>query len=197
MRPPSKAAQKLNHSGKCKCINTRTWRKKLYFECGSSSYSRVCFLQLCDSIWVRISRKCTYNLCTSIYVQQEYSLGIIIVGIISINFIIIDIIFIFSNIIINKILMIKITSIILVIIIISSLNAILMILIQGQVRSEMQSDCAMRTNTLPLSIVKDKFYFHDCQKQVKIKAQKQIYLRIKRLTNSFTMTMLGLHFQLS
>ena len=123
-------------------------RKKLYFECGSSSYSRVCFLQLCDSIWVRISRKCTYNLCTSIYVQQEYSLGIIIVSIISINFVIIDIIF--SNIIINKILMIKITSIILVIIIISSLNGILMILIQGQVRSEMQSECAMKTNTFVL-----------------------------------------------
>ena len=125
-------------------------KKKLYFEWGSSSYSRVCFLQLCDSIWVRISRKCTYNLCTSIYVQQEYSLGIIIVGIISINFIIIDIIFIFSNIIINKILMIKITSIILVIIIIISLNGILMIPIQGQVRSEMQSDCAMKTNTFTL-----------------------------------------------
>ena len=86
MRPPSKAAQKLNHSGKCKCINTRT-SKKLYFECGSSSYSRVCFLQLGDSIWVRISRKCTYNLCTSIYVQQEYSLGIITVSIKFINFV--------------------------------------------------------------------------------------------------------------
>ena len=56
----------------------------------------------------------------------------------------------FSNTIINKILIINIISIILVIIIIISLNGILMILIQGQVRSEMQSDCAMKTNTFAL-----------------------------------------------
>ena len=53
----------------------------------------------------------------------------------------------FSNAIINKILIIII---VLVIIIIISLNGILMILIQGQVRSEMQSDCAMKTNTFAL-----------------------------------------------
>ena len=56
----------------------------------------------------------------------------------------------FSNTIINKILIINIISIILVIIIIISLNVILMIPIQGQVRSEMQSDCAMKTNTFAL-----------------------------------------------
>ena len=125
---------------------------------------------------MRISRKCTYNLCTSIYVQQEYSLGII-VSIIFINFIIINIIF--SNIIINKIFIINIISIILVIIIIISLNGILMILIQGQVRSEMQSECAMKTNTFALR------HFHfQLSKTRKNKSKKQIHPRIKSLTNN-------------
>ena len=56
----------------------------------------------------------------------------------------------FRNTIINNILIINNISIILVIIIIISLNGILMIPIQGQVRSEMQSDCAMKTNTFAL-----------------------------------------------
>ena len=82
----------------------------------------------------------------------------------------------FSNAIINKILIIII---VLVIIIIISLNGILMILIQGQVRSEMQSDCAMKTNTFALR------HFHfQLSKTRKNKSKKQIHPRIKSLTNN-------------
>ena len=159
---------------------------------------QVCFLQLGDSIWVFRENALTIFALLSMYnknIRWASSLSASYLSTLSYYII-------FSNIIINKIFIINIISIILVIIIIINLNGILMIPIQGQVRSEMQSDCAMKTNTFALR----HFHFQlsktsknkgilpfSCQKQEK-KTQIQIHPRIKTLTNTFTITRIGLHF---